>query len=128
VTATRSPSKPWRVYGARGISTDYASKRAAYEAVESIAGTGTRPGISRAKVFHWISGSWVIHDIIEPIPPEHVREGSSVGEFLTPPRPGIILGDCSCGAEYEVPQGPDEYGALEAAHRKHVAEAIGRQD
>lgn len=53
--------------------------------------------------------------------PGHIREGASVGEFLTPPRPGVFLVDCSCGAEYEVPQGGDEYGAIEEAHRAHVA-------
>lgn len=56
--------------------------------------------------------------------PGHIREAATPGEYLDKPRPGIILGDCSCGAEYEVPQGPDEYGALEKAHREHVA-AIG---
>jgi len=53
--------------------------------------------------------------------PGHVRETATPGEFLDPPRPGIILADCSCGAEYEVPQGDDEYGALEKAHRAHIA-------
>jgi hypothetical protein len=117
----RPPAKPWRVYGARGISEDYGSKRRAYETVESIAGSGTRPGGTRAKVYHWEAGSWKLYEIIEPIPLEHEREAATVGEFLTPPRPGIILADCSCGAEYEVPQGGDEYGALEKAHKEHVA-------
>ena len=57
--------------------------------------------------------------------PGHVREAATVGEFLDVPRPGIILADCSCGAEYEIPQGDDEYGALERAHREHVAVAGG---
>jgi hypothetical protein len=121
VTA-RPPSKPWRVYGARGISEDYRSQRAAYEAVDTITHLG-----SKAKVYRWDrdGGRWQLFEVIEAIPPEHVREGSTVGEFLTPPRPGIILGDCSCGAEYEVPQGRDEYGALEKAHREHVAATKG---
>jgi len=57
--------------------------------------------------------------------PGHIREAATVGEFLDVPRPGVILADCSCGAEYEVPQGGDEYGALEKAHREHVAAAEG---
>jgi hypothetical protein len=53
--------------------------------------------------------------------PGHVRESTTPGEFLDSPRPGVLLADCSCGAEYEVPQGDDEYGALERAHAAHVA-------
>lgn len=65
-------------------------------------------------------GSELWHDAAVP---GHIREAATVGEFLDEPRPGIILADCSCGAEYEVPQGDDEYGALEKAHREHVAAA-----
>jgi hypothetical protein len=57
--------------------------------------------------------------------PGHIREAATIGEFLSPPQPGIILADCSCGAEYTVPQGGDEYGALEDAHQAHVAAAAG---
>jgi hypothetical protein len=64
------------------------------------------------------SGLW--HDAAVP---GHIREAATVGEFLDEPQPGIILADCSCGAEYTVPQGGDEYGALEKAHREHVARA-----
>ena len=53
--------------------------------------------------------------------PGHIREAATPGEFLDKPKPGIILADCSCGAEYEVPQGDDEYRALEKAHREHIA-------
>ena len=53
--------------------------------------------------------------------PGHIREGATPGEFLAPPQPGVLLVDCSCGAEYTVPQGDDEYGAIEDAHRAHVA-------
>ena len=74
-------------------------------------------------MFHWISGAWVLHDSIEPIPPEHVREAIALGENLDPPQPGIVIADCSCGATYSVPQGRDEYGVLEKAHREHVANA-----
>jgi|SRR5450755_1660788 hypothetical protein len=56
--------------------------------------------------------------------PGHIREAATLGEYLDKPRPGVILADCSCGAEYEVPQGGDEYGALEKAHHKHVATAV----
>jgi hypothetical protein len=53
--------------------------------------------------------------------PGHVRMATTAGEFLDPPRPGIILADCSCGAEYTVPQGGTEFWALEKAHAEHVA-------
>jgi hypothetical protein len=42
-------------------------------------------------------------------------------ESATPTDDGMILADCSCGATYSVPQGGDEYGALERAHAEHVA-------
>jgi hypothetical protein len=42
-------------------------------------------------------------------------------ETTTPMDDGTLLADCSCGAEYSVPQGGDEYAALEAAHAEHVA-------
>ncbi len=58
---TRAPSKKWRVYGARGISEDYRSERAAYEAVATI----TRLG-SQARVYHWGNGSWNLYEKIEP--------------------------------------------------------------
>lgn len=47
-------------------------------------------------------------------PETHVRETT------TPLDDGTLLADCSCGAEYSVPQGGDEYAALEAAHAQHV--------
>jgi hypothetical protein len=55
----RPPSKPWRVYGARGISVDYRSQRAAYEAVKSI----TNAGVT-ARVWHWEDGRWVLFEKI----------------------------------------------------------------
>ena len=33
---------------------------------------------------------------------------------------GELIADCSCGAEYRVSMGGDEYGKLEAAHRLHM--------
>lgn len=57
----RPPSKPWRVYGAHGLSTDYRSQRAAYEAVKSIVKGGTK-----ATVYHWEGGRWVKYEVIEP--------------------------------------------------------------
>ena len=56
----RKPAKPWRVYGARGIGTDYRSQRAAYEAVATL----TKMGI-RARVWQWESGSWGLYEVIE---------------------------------------------------------------
>jgi hypothetical protein len=32
----------------------------------------------------------------------------------------VIVADCSCGGIYIVPQGEDEYDALQTAHRAHV--------
>lgn len=53
---------------------------------------------------------------------EHVRESATPGAFL-PDRPelaGLVVADCSCGAEYTAPEG--EIGALDKAHKRHVAE------
>ncbi len=44
---------------------------------------------------------------------KHSREGA------TPQNDGTLLGDCSCGATYSVPQGGDEFAALEAAQKAH---------
>jgi hypothetical protein len=46
---------------------------------------------------------------------EHVRE-------TTTPIGNELVADCSCGETYSVPQGGDEYAALEAAHERHAAE------
>ena len=50
----------------------------------------------------------------------HAREGA------TPQNDGTLLGDCSCGATYSVPQGGDEFAALEAAQAAHELGAIIR--
>lgn len=65
----KPPSKPWRVTWPSLVnrdphSEDYRSKRAAYDAVESI----TR--ITTATVYHWVSGVWVLYEIAEPVPPQ----------------------------------------------------------
>ena len=62
----KAPSKPWRVtwpslVTAAPNSADYPSKRAAYEAVESV----TR--VVTATVYHWVSGVWVLYEIAEPV-------------------------------------------------------------
>ena len=59
MTGTK-PAKPWRVYGARGLSTDHRSQRTAYEAVATITKLGFR-----ARVFHWEAGSWGLYEVIE---------------------------------------------------------------
>ena len=61
MSTTRPPAKKWRVYGARGLSTDYRSQRAAYDAVASITNAGTK-----ARVWHWEDGSWRLYEQIEP--------------------------------------------------------------
>ena len=48
----------------------------------------------------------------------HTREGA------TPQNDGTLLGDCICGATYSVPQGGDEFAALEAAQAAHKLGAI----
>jgi hypothetical protein len=80
-TATRKPAKPWRVYGARGLSTDHRSQRAAYEAVKAIT---TGVGACAAKVYHWEAGtavgsdrgngSWRYYERIDP-PETTTNEG-----------------------------------------------------
>lgn len=51
---------------------------------------------------------------------KHSREGA------TPQNDGTLLGDCSCGATYSVPQGGDEFAALEAAQAAHELGAVIR--
>ena len=57
----RKPSKPWRVHGRGGISTDYRGQRAAYDAVAAVTKAG-----ARATVWHWEEGRWVKYEVIEP--------------------------------------------------------------
>ena len=59
--ADRKPSKPWRVYGARGISNDHRSERAAYDEVQTLLRNGTK-----ATVYHWEDGSWRLYERIDP--------------------------------------------------------------
>ena len=54
---------------------------------------------------------------------EHIREAVTPTGSTTYGPGGCLLIDCSCGAEYSVPQGGDEGKAVDEAHRKHVAEA-----
>ena len=44
-------------------------------------------------------------------------------EAVTPLPNGTLLADCTCGGSYSVPQGGDEYAALEAAHQEHALTA-----
>lgn len=59
--ADRPPSKRWRVYGARGISEDFRSERAAYDQVQTLLRNGTK-----ATVYHWEQGGWVLYERIDP--------------------------------------------------------------
>jgi hypothetical protein len=59
---TSRPSKPWRVYGPRGISKDHRSERAAYDHVQATLRRGVK-----ATVYHWESGGWVLYERIDPI-------------------------------------------------------------
>lgn len=56
-----APAKKWRVYGARGISIDFRSQRAAYEDVKAIVAGGVA-----AKVYHWEGGAWQLYERIQP--------------------------------------------------------------
>ncbi len=55
------PAKKWRVYGARGLSEDFRSQRAAYEHVRSTVARG-----ATAKVYHWEDGSWRLYERVQP--------------------------------------------------------------
>ncbi|MFI7042602.1 hypothetical protein ACIBI0_38495 [Microbispora rosea] len=55
------PAKTWRVYGARGISQDFRSQRAAYEDVRAVVATG-----AEAKVYHWEDGAWRLYETVKP--------------------------------------------------------------
>jgi hypothetical protein len=57
----------------------------------------------------------------EAIMKKHVREAA------TPMEDGALVADCSCGGSYSVPQGGDEYGALEAEHARHALIAMAYQ-
>lgn len=57
-----------------------------------------------------------------PITPPDEARSKHQRETATPMGNGTILADCSCGGEYSVTQGGDEYGKLEAAHARHVAD------
>jgi hypothetical protein len=46
-------------------------------------------------------------------------------EATTPMQDGTLLADCSCGGTYSVPQGGNEYAALETAHAEHVSTTRG---
>lgn len=121
VAAPKHPLNLWRVTGPDGIGIETRTEAQAYAQV----GRLTQQEQSSATVYRWDNG-WKLRERVEALPhgaavPGHVREAIALGEHLDPPQPGIVLADCSCGAEYTVPQGPDEYGALEKAHREHVA-------
>jgi hypothetical protein len=123
VSIPKRPSKVWRVTSPDAMSVETRTQTAAYEWVAKL----TQQEQISATVYHWDNG-WKLYERVEALPhgaavPGHVRETTTPGEHLDPPQPSILLADCSCGAEYEVPQGGDEYGALEQAHRAHVTSA-----
>lgn len=53
------------------------------------------------------------------------RADAHVRETTTPMDDGTLLADCSCGTEYSVPQGGNEFAALEEAHARHVEATEG---
>ena len=65
-------------------------------------------------------------------PPPHVRESVTPGDQLDDPvlsalpnLAGLLVASCSCGGTYVTRAGDDEYRALEEAHERHVADALG---
>jgi hypothetical protein len=61
-------------------------------------------------------------------PQAHVRETATPGSLMDDPGLyGWIVADCSCGGRYAVPEGGDEFAALEAGHARHIAEAEARR-
>jgi hypothetical protein len=56
-----------------------------------------------------------IRDEIADTAVAHVREGGTPFAYQS-----AIIVDCTCGAEFVVPSGGDEYGTMELAHRNHV--------
>jgi hypothetical protein len=58
----------------------------------------------------------------------HVRESATLTSLLDGEYPpGLIVADCSCGHEYLVAAGGNEYERLEAAQAEHVAAVGGEQ-
>lgn len=57
----RKPSKPWRVHGPDGASTDCRSQPKAYEAVNTITGDG-----GTAYVYQWENGRWGRYEAVGP--------------------------------------------------------------
>jgi len=56
---------------------------------------------------------------------KHCRETVTPQPDPTKHTPGgTLLADCSCGAVYFVPQGPDEGGALDVAQAAHERGAV----
>jgi hypothetical protein len=57
---------------------------------------------------------------------EHVRESATLTSLLGGEYPpDLIVADCSCGDEYLVAAGGNEYAHLEAAQAEHAAAAGG---
>lgn len=55
---------------------------------------------------------------------EHKRVAATLTDLLEGEYPpGLVVGDCSCGHEYTVPAGPDEFNLLEASQAAHAASA-----
>lgn len=69
MSVTRAPSKPWRVYGPRGIPTEHRGQRAAYDAVATITKLG-----DVARVHHWEGGSWRLYEVVRPVTPASITE------------------------------------------------------
>lgn len=58
----RPPSKPWRVESPDGLAVDCRTMPVAYVQVDKL----TRQMNLVATVYHWVSGVWVLYEIVEP--------------------------------------------------------------
>jgi hypothetical protein len=70
MTTDRKPSNRWRVYGSSPAMVNCRSERAAYDRVAALAKLG-----SRATVYHWEDGGWVLYERIESQEPSTEGKG-----------------------------------------------------
>lgn len=105
--------------------------------VEASSGLGVTPATLRTRGTRFRArmglssrtdlGAWARDNVAvwEEPARRHVRETTTSTTLLGEGTPGFLLADCSCGGGYTVPEGGDEYAALEAAHAAHVRKAEG---
>lgn len=86
------------------------------------AGYGPEPQARRADDTCWcLTPLWPVRGSCPACVADRAASDAHEREATTPMEDGTLLADCSCGGTYSVPQGGDEYEALEAARRGHIA-------